>query len=75
MEEYESSSDDDSVPAASLTPAPAPDMDDARPWLLEFDQYLNGADEVPGSMSIPEWWGVSLYFFCISTWFLMIFSI
>ena len=39
------------------TPTPATDA--SQPWKTEFNQYLNGNDEVPNGMSLPRWWGVN----------------
>jgi hypothetical protein len=33
----------------------------STPWALEFNQYLNGADEVANGVSLTHWWGVSFY--------------
>jgi hypothetical protein len=39
-----------------------PAQDLLKPWLREFNQYLNSSDEVPSDMTLPRWWGVS---FCL----------
>ena len=38
---------------------PTVDPNASKPWLVEFNQYLNGADSVPEKMSLTQWWGVS----------------
>ena len=43
------------APSSSATPS---DSDTQKPWLREFKQYLDGADEVPTGMTITKWWGV-----------------
>jgi len=47
----DSSSDDDAGPSA--TPA-----DPAKPWLKEFNQYLNMIDELADGQTLVQWWGV-----------------
>lgn len=32
----------------------------SKPWMQEFNQYLNGVDDVPAGMSLIQWWGVHL---------------
>jgi hypothetical protein len=54
MAEYTSDEDDDD---SASTPAEI-----AEPWRREFNQYLNGSDEVPNGMSIVQWWGVCIAF-------------
>jgi hypothetical protein len=48
----DSSSDDD----AELSATPA---DPAKPWLKEFNQYLNTIDELSDRQTLVQWWGVS----------------
>ena len=31
-----------------------------KPWLAEYQRYINTRDVVPEGMSLVEWWGVSL---------------
>ena|SRR5882724_4012294 len=49
---HDSSSDDNVGP--SEMPA-----DPARPWLKEFNQYLNMIDELSDGQALFQWWGVS----------------
>lgn len=35
------------------------DVNANKLWLVEFNQYLNGADSVLEKMSLTQWWGVS----------------
>lgn len=58
MAEY--TSDEDEDPDAQSQSA-TPTIDSSKPWLHEFNQYLNGTDEVPNGMSLPSWWGVRHY--------------
>ena len=46
--DYDMSDDDDS--AGNQT----------KPWLAEYQHYINTHDVVPEGMSLVEWWGVSL---------------
>ena len=34
-----------------------------EPWIQGFQQYIDANDEVPESMSVIEWWGVSYFLF------------
>lgn len=56
------SSSDDEEPAM-------PQIDPNKPWLKEFNTYLDAVDEVPEDMSLIGWWGVSFTHFhvCLST--------
>jgi hypothetical protein len=56
MEEYTSSDDDDEVSQSPSTSASA--INTSKPWLVEFEQYLNGVDDVPAGVALVEWWGV-----------------
>ena len=40
---------------------PTVDPNASKPWLVEFNQYLNGTDSVPEKMSLTQWWGVSQF--------------
>lgn len=65
MEEYTSGEDDDAfdVPV-TFSPAPSP----SKPWLRKFNQYLDGANDVPGGMPLAQWWGVHyilIFFFAL----------
>ena len=48
---------------APLAATPSPDSNINKPWLREFNQYIDGADEVPNGMSITKWWGVCLFIY------------
>lgn len=51
-------STDDEMDALSMSATPLPDSDTHKPWLHEFQQYLDRIDEVPNGMTITKWWGV-----------------
>ena len=34
--------------------------DSSKPWMREFNQYIQVRDEVPEGMSLIQWWGVCL---------------
>lgn len=58
---------DDSEDEPDTTSVPtAPTAGSQKPWLMEFNQYLNGNDEVPEGMTLIHWWGVSI---CIAITF------
>ena len=44
------------APSTPVTPS-----DTSKPWLREFNRYIEGVDEVPNGMTITKWWGVSLF--------------
>jgi len=54
-------STDDEMDAPSTSATPLLDSDTHKPWLCEFQQYLDGVDEVPNGMTITKWWGVHLF--------------
>ena len=56
----EDSADKD-MEGPSTSATPSPDSDTNKPWLHEFKQYIDGADEVPNGMTITTWWGVNLF--------------
>lgn len=39
--------------------------DTKRPWLWEFDLYLDAIDYIPEGQSIVLWWGVCQPFFLV----------
>jgi hypothetical protein len=47
-----------SEPTVSLQPAD----NSTDPWLKEFNQYLDTADQIPEGQTLIEWWAVSLHF-------------
>lgn len=49
------SEDEDDLESSSIPPAST-----STPWALEFNQYLNGMDEVASDQSLTSWWGVSV---------------
>lgn len=51
----EGSSDEDDVLSTPTTIS----HDTSKPWLQEFQRYLNGADELPSGMSLIQWWGIN----------------
>ena len=53
---YARDDDDDSADDDRTT-----DANTNKPWLIEFNQYLNGADTVPSKMSLAQWWEVSYF--------------
>lgn len=52
----------DSLPVQRLQASAAPDhaSGSRKPWLVEFQQYVNTAEHVPPGMSAVWWWGVSI---------------
>ncbi|KAG6863443.1 hypothetical protein C0991_005755, partial [Blastosporella zonata] len=46
------SDDGNEVPVSSVA-----DGDSSKPWLCEFNQYLDSIDIVPEGMTLPAWWG------------------
>lgn len=40
--------------------------DTDKPWLAEFNRYLNTHDVLPEGMTIVEWWGVCNVFFLLA---------
>ena len=34
--------------------------DSSKPWMREFNQYIQVRDEVPEGMTLVQWWGVCL---------------
>lgn len=51
----ELSSDDEDDALADSTPS-----NPSKPWLKEFELYLNAVDELPDGLSIVQWWAVSI---------------
>ena len=47
------SSGDESHPAAAAS-------DPKKPWLKEYNQYIDGWDELAKGQSIVQWWGVRI---------------
>ena len=42
--------------------------DSEKPWLAEFNRYLNTHDILPEGMTVVKWWGVcNVPFFLAST--------
>ena len=41
-------------------------IDPQSPWAREFHLYLNTATSMPESMSIIQWWGVSIFYILVS---------
>lgn len=35
--------------------------DPLRPWMVEYERYINTHDVIPSRTSIVAWWGVSLF--------------
>jgi hypothetical protein len=62
LRELESSDNDDS---SSDNSGPSTLVDPTKPWLKEFNQYLNTTDELSDSQMIVQWWGVSNFIFDI----------
>ena len=56
LRELESSDDDDSSDEGGPSAAQA---DPTKPWLREFNQYLNTIDELSDGQTLVQWWGVS----------------
>ena len=58
LHELESSNSDRS----SNNSGPSTLVDPTKPWLKEFNQYLNATDELSDGQMIVQWWGVSILF-------------
>ena len=37
-------------------------LDLEKPWLKDFHRYLDAIHDLPDTMDIVQWWGVSGYF-------------
>lgn len=48
------------------TPVTSPLADPSRPWIREFNMYLDAVDELPDGMSVVRWWGVSDFLFYVA---------
>ena len=46
--------EDDQLPAAIATP-----VDPRKPWLKDFNYYINMPDQLAEDQTIVQWWGVS----------------
>ena len=62
LRELESSDNDDS---SSDNLGTSTLVDPTKPWLKEFNQYLNTTDELSDGQTIVHWWGVSNFIFDI----------
>jgi hypothetical protein len=51
--------------SASITAPSIASVDPKKPWLKEFNHYLNTVDKIPDSLTMVKWWGVSA---CCSTY-------
>jgi hypothetical protein len=49
--------EEDNVPTPSAAVAP---IDPRKPWLKDFNYYLNTFDHLAENQTIVQWWGVSL---------------
>jgi hypothetical protein len=58
LRELDSSDDDNTSDESGPSAVPS---DPAKPWLKEFNHYLNTVDELSDSQTIVQWWGVSIY--------------
>jgi hypothetical protein len=47
------------VPSTSATPSSQSNIH--KPWLCEFEQYIDGVNKVPNGMTVTKWWGVRLF--------------
>jgi hypothetical protein len=56
LRELESSDDEGSADDAGPSTTQA---DPAKPWLKEFNQYLDTTDELSDGQTLVQWWGVS----------------
>jgi hypothetical protein len=45
--------------ASISTAPPLASVDPNKPWLKEFNHYLNTVDEIPDGLTVVKWWGVS----------------
>lgn len=57
----DSTDEETDVPSTSGSANPLLDSDAHKPWLREFNAYINGVDEVPNGMTITKWWGVGIF--------------
>jgi hypothetical protein len=57
-DEYSASDDAGSLAAPT---------DPTKPWLKDFDHYLNTVDELSEGQTIVQWWGVSSFVFSLQT--------
>jgi hypothetical protein len=39
-------------------------LDPSKPWMAEFDRYMNTHESIPDDMSTVAWWGVHNIFSC-----------
>jgi hypothetical protein len=58
LRELSESEDDGNVPTPSAADVP---VDPRKPWLKDFNHYLNTFDQLAENQTIVQWWGVSLY--------------
>ena len=45
---------DDQLPSAIATP-----VDPRKPWLKDFNYYIDTSDQLAEKQTIVQWWGVS----------------
>ena len=50
--------DDGELPIPSAAAAAAP-VDERKPWLKDFNYYINMFDQLSENQTIVQWWGVS----------------
>ena len=55
----ELSSDDDSDASLSLSVSSSMNPSAVKPWLHDFNVYLNSQDQLTGDQTIVQWWGVN----------------
>jgi hypothetical protein len=53
LRELSSEEDSDEIHVSHSSPS-----DSSKPWMREFNQYIQVRDEVPEGMTLVQWWGV-----------------
>ena len=65
MEEDSDSNEDD---GDQLSLAMATPVDSQKPWLKDFNYYINMLDQLADQQTIVQWWGVSHSWYYDQTW-------
>lgn len=58
-DEMEEDGDDDDDDASELPSAISTPVDPRKPWLKDFNYYINMFDQLAENQTIVQWWGVS----------------
>ena len=49
--------------------------DSEKPWMAEFNRYLNTHDVLPEGMTVVKWWGVCNFcYYCLQVVLILFFS-